>query len=270
MTSLHAVLDLFGRDPILGYSLLAAVFLGVIALGSGWARRDWVPLLQAPGAQQVVIAVCAAVVLAFFADLAAASAQPWLLAGLARLPLFVLALAYGPSAGLLGGGLFMAVRSLSAPVGWLELVLVLELALVGWLAVWPSPRLSRWAGPLNALLASSLAWATAGVVLAQGGAGAVSLLALRSQGFSLAVLVGTAMMLFALSPRLYRRLFPESALKPAIERRLYSYTQALLHDSRPQGAGPHSSGYAPSPGRTPAARPAADRVAELSDTGAAR
>src|SRR5690606_38990748 len=88
-----------------------------------------------------------------------------LLAGLHRLPLYVVALAYGPSAGLLAAGLFSAFASSTLLPGLDEAVLALELVVLGWLAIYPSPRSTRWAGPLNAALAYLLAWGTAGIAV---------------------------------------------------------------------------------------------------------
>ncbi len=85
----------------------------------------------------------------------------WPLAGISRLPLYIFALAYGPSAGLIAGLLFAPIAYLGLPV-YPELLLALELCILGWLAIVPSSFQHRWAGSFNALLAYTLTFFSAG------------------------------------------------------------------------------------------------------------
>ena len=142
-----------------------------------------------------------------------------MLVGLSRFPLYVIALAYGPSAGLLAAGLFAAFATTGLLPGWSEAVLALELVVLGWFALEPSPRRYRWAGPLDAAVAYLLAWATGGSALLQ---------ALSGEGMSLGAQlayhlpglpgVTLSMALLALvSPALYARFFPTSRIKPKLK-----------------------------------------------------
>lgn len=85
----------------------------------------------------------------------------WPLAGISRLPLYIFALAYGPTAGLVAGLLFAPLSGLGLPA-YPEVLLGLELCILGWLAIVPSSYQSRWAGSFNALLAYVLTFFSAG------------------------------------------------------------------------------------------------------------
>jgi len=87
--------------------------------------------------------------------------KTWPLAGISRLPLYIFALAYGPTAGLVAGLLFAPLSSLGLVV-YPEVLLGLELCILGWLAIVPSSYQSRWAGSFNALLAYVLTFFSAG------------------------------------------------------------------------------------------------------------
>ena len=87
--------------------------------------------------------------------------KTWPLAGISRLPLYIFALAYGPTAGLVAGLLFAPISGLGLAV-YPEVLLGLELCILGWLAIVPSSYQSRWAGSFNALLAYVLTFFSAG------------------------------------------------------------------------------------------------------------
>lgn len=87
--------------------------------------------------------------------------RTWPLAGISRLPLYIFALAYGPSAGLIAGLLFAPIAFLGLPA-YPELLLALELCILGWLAIVPSSFQHRWAGSFNAILAYALTFFSAG------------------------------------------------------------------------------------------------------------
>src|SRR5690606_42054838 len=95
--------------------------------------------------------------------------------GLHRLPLHLVALAYGPATGAVVGVLFAGFHAGDGLPGWPESVLTLELAVLGWLAIYPSPRVTRLAGPVNSLLAYALAWGTGGIALLAATRGVVTL-----------------------------------------------------------------------------------------------
>lgn len=214
-------------DPFLLYTLLAAGFLAVVSLGSGWLRADFLALVRPQGLLRLSVMVVAAFLVVLLADALQARAgadasSVWLsaLRGLSRFPLYVVTLAYGPSAGLLAAGLFAAFATASSLPGWPEVVLALELVVLGWFALAPSPRVARWAGPLDALLAYFLAWATGGAALLQGLSGDGAVLGAHlayHQGTGLGVALSMAL-LFLVGPGVYERFFPYSRIVPQSSR----------------------------------------------------
>ena len=90
-------------EPLVGYSLLAAVFLALVALASAWKRLDFLAIVRPIGLLQVTFAVIVSIALLFL-ELRFDTAQ-WMFAGISRLPLYLLVLAYGSSAGLVAAGL---------------------------------------------------------------------------------------------------------------------------------------------------------------------
>jgi hypothetical protein len=223
-------LDIFRLldDPILGYSLLAALFLAAVSLASGWVRLDFLAVLRPLGLLHVVLAVLVAVLLlvamqALRSALATsdtewlrqlASSDYWPAHGLSRLPLYLLALGYGPTAGLLAAGLFAAFGAQGMP-HWREAVLGLELMLIGWLAIYPSPFRHRWAGPFNVLVGYALAWLTAGVALLQLERESVTLanFVIQQQPIVVGALL-SGLLLFAAGPASYRAFFRLSRITP--------------------------------------------------------
>jgi thiamine transporter ThiT len=221
VSEVQGLADLLRSDPILTYGILAALFLLIVSLGSGLAHLDIVSL----GKPQVLIHIAVAVSLAFLLrllsdrlgtlplQLSSPYSFPFSLTDLSRFPLYLTALAYGPSAGLFSAGLVAAYHTDTPFPGWNEAILGLELALVGWLSIFPSPRQARWAGPLNVLLAYILAWSTAGLALLQFASGNVTVLSLWQQHQQvLGGVMISALLLYLLGPRWYRRRFPHSRL----------------------------------------------------------
>lgn len=221
MPDLEPLIGLLMGDPILAYSLLAGLFLAVVSLTAGLARLDVWTLAQPRAALACTLAVALAVLLRFlvYGDLLPVpdhAIPP--LAGVERFPLVLAALAYGPTPGL-------AVAVLYSSFGWHDThsvrqgaVLGLELVLAGWLAIYPSPREHRWAGPLNALIAYALAWATAGLALAQWQSGnlpAANLL--ESHAGEWLGVSASALLLLLVTPRAYRRLFPHSRIWETVQ-----------------------------------------------------
>ncbi len=208
----------FGEDPVLFYSACAALILALVSLGTGLARGDLLVLARPRVALRVLVAVAIGFVLEAAALRLATVAPSWLATaadGLAAVPVLALALAYGPSVGLLAGLIFAAAVAPAPFPGPREALLALELTILGWLAIYPSPRTTRWAGPLDALVAGALTWATAGTAW----------LAFTGQPIRLDVIMDTSealsvghlvalVALLALGPAAYERLFPGSRIAP--------------------------------------------------------
>jgi hypothetical protein len=225
MPNLEPLIGLFVGDPILGYSLLAALFLAVVSVTAGLARLDLAALANPRPALACALCVAAAVLLRLlvYGDLtiAAGRAEPPL-AGVERFPLLLAALAYGPTPGLVVAALYASFGSQGALPTAHQAVLGLELALAGWLAIYPSPRDHRWAGPVNGLIAYALAWTTAGLALAQwqsGDLSAANLLARHSGAWP--GILASAVLLLAVSPSGYARFFPHSRIfEESVEERV--------------------------------------------------
>lgn len=210
-----------GEDPRIVYSLAAAVLLALVSLLSGWGRLDLAALFRPAN----LLRLCAGALLAFglvaLADSAPVRSLPddgltaGLLNGLARLPLYVLALAYGPTIGLVAGALFAAATAIGPYPDWTEGILMLELTILGWLAISPSPRRHRWAGSLGAVLAYVLALGTAGLAFHVWRTGQLDLATLLAeQSLALPGLVAAWFLLAAVGPSVYQRYFPGSRIRP--------------------------------------------------------
>ncbi len=221
--------ELFQRDPFFVYTLVAALFLALVSLITGWLRLDFVAVFQPKGLFHIAIAVILAMVLSLLSQTSApftanattgeTSLTLSVLRGLSRLPLYVVALAYGPTAGLVVAGLFAAFATTSGTLGWAEAVLALELVVLGWFAIAPSPFKLRWAGPMNVILAYFLTWAT-------GGSAYLQHLTKQAMDFSThwsyhqTLLLGVVLsliMLFFLRPQFYRKFFTASRIAPPQE-----------------------------------------------------
>lgn len=216
MPNLDPLIGLFVTDPILGYSLLAAAFLLVVTVTAGLARLDLAALVEPRVALACALCVAAAVLLRLlvYGDLSDLQPRPEpLLAGVERFPLVLVALAYGPTAGLAVAALYASFGAQELLPAAREGVLALELALVGWLAIYPSPREFRWAGPVNALIAYALAWSTAGLALSQwqtGDFASASFLARQIDAWP--GILASAVLLLMIKPAAYGRLFPHSRI----------------------------------------------------------
>ncbi|HKI59187.1 MAG TPA: hypothetical protein VKA00_08235 [Trueperaceae bacterium] len=217
--ALAPLLHALTQDPVLAYCLLAAALLALVSVGTGLLRGDLAVLFR-PG---LLLRVVTAVVLAFALWLGAALLQRHLpagpaleaLAGLSRFPLYLVTLAYGPGVGLVAGALFAGLQAGGGVPGLTGAVLVLELVVLGWLAIYPSPRNRRWAGPFDAVLAYALTWGTAGLALLESRQGAVTPAGLWAQHQHVLLGVALSALLLALvSPGAYRRAFPGSRIAP--------------------------------------------------------
>lgn len=165
------------QDPLLAYSVAAALVLLAAALAAGLHRLDFVAVLHPHGLLAVVSAVFASLLLMMLVAWLERTLGrlPWLwlnlpdsafpLVGAWRLPLYIVALAYGPSAGLTSAALIAAFSARTGVLGWQESLLAFELILVGWLAIAPNPRAHPWAGTLNILLAHLLTLITLGFAI---------------------------------------------------------------------------------------------------------
>lgn len=215
MFELGDLLKLFSQDPILGYSLLAALFLLLVSLTAGLTRLDFLALSHPTPLLACLACLVLAVLLRWLQGVTPLGEGSGLLASLAgveRFPLTLAALAYGPTVALALAALY-AISAPTQPALALSAVLALELALAGWLAIYPSPRQFRWAGPFNALLAYALVWATGGLALAAWQVGDVrwqNLLTLHPGDWSAAL--AASLLLFMFPPAAYRRAFPHSRI----------------------------------------------------------
>lgn len=208
----------FSAQPLVIYPLLAAGLLVLVALLTSWLYGDLLALFRVRG----MFFVSAAVASAFFIYLVSVGSGSGLERatfgqGLSRSPLYLLALAYGPGVGLLGGSLFVMLSySLVAghSLGSFEFLLLLELVVLGWLATSPSIFKVRWAAAFNIPLACLLAWATAGTALLQSGGYDARLLSVHwnyHQHALWAIYICTAA-LSLLSPAQCRNFFRGSSL----------------------------------------------------------
>lgn len=136
-------------------------------------------------------------------------------AGLSRLPLYIIALAFGPSAGLVAGILFLSFANLlQLP----DIILLLELSVLGWFAISPSPRQYWGAGLFSAIFAYCLTWAAAGSFYLQWqfGTGANLLEHLTYHASAIPGLLGMATVIALIPPSFYQKLFPYSAIIPDV------------------------------------------------------
>jgi hypothetical protein len=201
-------------DPLATYPALAALLLAAVALATGVLRGDAValarsvPVLWLFGAGGVTYLAVVALPL-----LPGAAAEP--LAGLARLPVYLYALAYGAIPGVVLAALLAAFVPFPHIHPWGPAVLGLEVLVIGWLAVWPSPRVHRACGPIYALLGYALAWATLGISAQSVSHGPFTLEAMRDMHGSVPWGVAIAALALSLvSPAAYRSAFPDSRLRP--------------------------------------------------------
>jgi hypothetical protein len=247
--------DLAGRasfDPLVRSALLAAALLALASLAASVARRDLSALTRPAGGVALAAALLAA------SGLSAATAAATRLAGdlgalgagAERLPLYLLAIGYGPGVGLVGA----VAWSAATPRPWLAEVgqarLALEALLVGWAALAPSPRRRRWAAPVAVALGWALATATLGLAAWATDARATSWGAFwGAQREAFGVLALTSLVAALPPPRWWRRV-PGAA--PALTGRgLHEgvrWLRPLAAPRRPRRAGrPHPRWPTPTP-----------------------
>jgi len=207
------LLDLIARagpDPLVRYALLGAAVLAVASLLGGWSRGDVRALMRPATWIALATAVVAGVALTAAGDrIGATLAIGWPLEGLRRLPLYLLALGYGPTVGALSGLAFAAVEARQWPLHGADALLALELAAVGWIAIAPSPRRHRLAAPLAVLVGWSLATATLGLAAWAAAGGPATLSALLATDGAVAIgVLSSALLTAALPPRWWRRAAP--------------------------------------------------------------
>jgi len=206
-------------DPVVFYSACAGLLLALVSLVTGLLRGDFLVLFRPRLALRVLGAVLLGFLLVVAAErLGGAGAGHWpagLLRALARVPLYVVALAFGPSVGLFAGALFAAATAGGAFPGPAEVLFAFELVVLGWLAIYPSPRLARWAGPFDVVMARTLTWGTGGVAWLTLRDGEVSLAGLveSSSRWPWGLLVA-ALALYLVAPRWYDAAFPHSRIAP--------------------------------------------------------
>lgn len=203
----------------MAYSLAAALLLAVVSLFGGLGRLDLLALTNPRATLRVLGLVALSFVMAALAEAltAGGSHAHGALTGLSRMPIYLAALAYGPTVGLLAGLLHAGFASTTPLPGLPELVLMLELTVLGWLAIYPSPRVHRLAGPLNAVLAYALAWGTGGIALAAANRVDLEMAALLAQHWpKLLGVAGAALLLGLIGPVAYRRAFPDSRIEPSL------------------------------------------------------
>ena len=229
---MQALVTVLRQDPLLTYSVAAALVLLAAALTAGFSRLDFVAVFHPHGLLAVVSAVLTSLVLMVFIAWLERNLMrvPWLwldtlpesafpLVGAWRLPLYVIALAYGPSAGLLAAALIAAFSASTGLPGWQEGLLAFELITVGWLAIAPNPREHAWAGTFNVLLAHLLTLTTLGLALLRWQQRPLTLTELwqLSGNVSGGVLLG-ALVVAYVTPAFYARVFATSRIVPPAER----------------------------------------------------
>ena len=204
-------------DPLAGYPALAALLLASVAIASGVLRGDVLAL-----ARPTPVAWCIAALGTAWLVQAVATAAPgdWTdtLAASAIVPIAIVAVAYGPSPALVTLALAHAwigvppyPSTAVGPVG--PLLVGLELALLGWLAIAPSPRRFRLVAGAYLLFAHALTWSTAGLAWLALTHGDLSLAALTdTHGLRFGAVAATAIVLALMPPSWWRRAFPGSAL----------------------------------------------------------
>ena len=226
MQDIKGLIDVLWSNPVLAYSFLAGLFLALVSLFGGIIRVDFLALARPKVVIHVILLVILSALINLLGTYAGEASIPLndrsgpqilaaVLGNVHRFPLYIVALAYGPTAGLLAVTLFAAFETTVGIHGLSKLVLGLELLVLGWLAIYPSPRMTRWAGSFNATLAYLLAWGTGGIALVAATAGKVS--AEKVFAFHQSTLIGTTvsiMALWLLAPSFYERFFPDSRIVP--------------------------------------------------------
>lgn len=206
-------------DPLAAYPALAALLLASVAIASGLMRGDVLALARPVPAAWVAASIA---LVWGMASVAQTLPAPWSepLAAAAVAPLALVAVAYGPTPALVALALVFAWTGAppypSANVGAAGPVLLsLELALLGWLAIAPSPRRHRIVAGVYLLVAHALTWSTAGLAWIVASHGDLTFAAVGDvHGLRFGAMAGVALLLALLPPALWRGAFPASALAP--------------------------------------------------------
>jgi hypothetical protein len=232
-------------DPLAAYPALAALLLASVAIASGLLRGDVLALARPAPVAWILAALAVAWLLQ-----GVSTAQPaaWAdtLAAAALAPIAVIAVAYGPTPALVTLALAHAWIGVppypSAVVGPVGALLVgLELALLGWLAIAPSPRRYPLLAGLYLVVAHAFTWATAGLAWLVVTHGDLSLAAATdTHGLRFGAVAATALVLALVPPPWWRRAFPGSALAPPPPPQAADRTAATVS--------PTAAGSPPTPG----------------------
>jgi hypothetical protein len=251
------LLDALLADPLALYPALAALLLAAVGIASGLLRGDVLALARPAPVAWVLFSVVVSFAVQRLADapsLAGSGGLAPALATLAFAPLVLVALAYGPTPALVGLALTAAWVGLPAPAGaipgahgWLA---ALQLVVIGWLAIAPSPRSWRFVGGAYLLFAHALTWATAGlasVALTQGPPTLRDLATGHARvGWELLALAAA---LALIAPSAWRALFPHPPLLPPGARGAQPRSPArsgeALATARPAAATPTREALAP-------------------------
>ena len=215
MAASGSLLDALLAGPLALYPALAALLLAAVGLASGLLRGDVLALARPVPVAWVLLSVPASWAVQRFGEVPALSG--WDVATLAFAPLALIALAYGPTPALVAlaltaawVGLPASPEALHGAYGWL---LGLELVVLGWLAIAPSPRSWRFIAGPYLLLAHTLTIATAGlasVVLTSGPPTLASFAAQHARPTW--ELLALAAALALLPPAAWRSAFPHASL----------------------------------------------------------
>lgn len=206
------------QDPLLSLLLLACVLLAASAILGGFAHRT-AGAAAHPPAQSALLGSLALALGLHLAGLKlqeAGVAYPrTLLLALEHFLLLAVTLAYGPFIGLLAGLAYLLLSGQPFFVADRQAQLVLQgvflfqLLLTGWLAIYPSPRRSRWAGVFSVVAGYLLATATLALLPVYLGTGKLTFLDLiRSVRSRFPELLIWVLLALLLSPAAYGRLYP--------------------------------------------------------------
>ncbi len=212
-------------DFVLTITLALSVFLAIISLFSGWRRKDFMVFAKPRAFTTIGLGILFSLILRFLERSTFANFSLDFLPinniflGISHLPLIILAIAYGPSVALFSTALFIAVTTQNYDFNWLDAVLMLELVVLGWWAIYPSSFQKRWAGPINLIITYILVWGTAGTAYfhSQG-------LDVRDwrthfnyhQNYIFSLLISVIFLLL-IGPKVFSKLFPDSRIIPPVE-----------------------------------------------------
>jgi hypothetical protein len=204
---LDAIRGIFLAGSLTIYPGIAALVLAIVAIVDGLRRRDLRPLRTAGPLLHLAIAVGLAYLL-----LLVRLEVPGASYTAARLPLALIALAYGPLPGAIAYTLgHWAILTVPADGVWLS---AFEGLLIGWLAISPNPFRRPGAASFNVFVGFALAWGTAGLAWLNYLHGELDLTRLLRffTGPTIEALA-IALLLLLIPPATFRVLFPASVLR---------------------------------------------------------